>query len=205
MEFLYIYFENYYFSDKKEEKDRIFNEFVDIFWKSTKNFKKYKTNLGWKCKLMNRDDESQTFLGDYVNYLYGKYCCKETWINHDKLDYDYKKFKTVINYYFKKIFNNYIPISIYEENMGNHNVFSDNDLLGDDGYVVKYVTNSLRGYFYNRIKKHMSGKYIECECGAKALRNSNRQMMCKDCSRAKELERQRKKWHKYKNKYTNTT
>lgn len=204
-ESLYIYFEKYYFSNKKEEKDNIFKEFVDIFWKSTPNFKKYETSTGWKCKLMNRDDDAQLFLKDYINYLYGKYCCRETWINHDKFDYDYKRFRVVIDYYLKRIFDNYLPIDVYEEKMGKNILSGNHDLFGDDGHVVKYVTNSLRGYFYNRIKKHLSGKYIECVCGAQSLRTSNRQVMCKDCSKKKELERQRIKWNKYKNKYRNAT
>lgn len=201
LEPLYIYFENYYFSEKNEEKDAIFEKFSDIFWKSTPNFKKYKTKYGWSCRLMTVEDEPETFLRNYINYLFAKYCCKETWPNHSKFEYDYKKFKIVVNYYLRKIFNNYIPVNIYEKNNGGKIQISVNDLYGEDGYVVKYVTNSLRGYFLNRIKRHLTGKYIECSCGEQVLKNSNNQVMCKRCGKEKELKRQREKWRKNKEKY----
>lgn len=204
LDYLYIYFENYYFSEKESEKLEIFNDFIDIFWKSTPNFKKYKTKYGWSCRLMSIEDDPDKFLRYYINYLFGKYCCKEMWVRHNKFDYDYKRFKVVVNYYLKKIFNNYIPISIYESNSESGLNVSMNDLYGEDGYVVTYVINSLRGYFINRIKRYLSGKYIECKCGAQVLKKSNRQSMCEKCWKEKEKEIKRSCWEKNKEKYRNT-
>jgi len=152
------------------------------------------------------DDACDVFLRTYVNNLYGKYCCKDVWINSAKFEsMDYTHFKKIVNLYLKRIFKNYVPPDVYEEKHPVTEIKSIYDGWGEDSYVVTYIIRSLKGYFLNRMVKYNSGKYIECKCGEMTLKNSNRQSMCEKCCKEKELERQRVKWHKYKHNYRSAT
>ncbi len=59
---------------------------------------------------------------------------------------------------------------------------------------------------YKLYKAYKDGKLIKCAgCGISTIRNSNRQEFCEQCWKEKELERQRVKWHKYKENYRSAT
>jgi hypothetical protein len=148
------------------------------------------------------DDACDVFLRTYVNNLYGKYCCKDVWINSAKFEsMDYTHFKRIVNLYLKRIFKNYIPPDVYEQKHPVTEIKSIYDGWGEDSYVVTYIIRSLKGYFLNRMVKYNSGKYIECKCGEMTLKNSNRQSMCEKCfskKRKDDINENAKKYYKNK-------
>ena len=126
-----------------------------------------------------------------------------------KIKMKWSDYKKLVNSFIEKIFNNYMTIEEYEEKYG-WDIRIDIDGWSEDNYIIKYFCKSLTGYFRNYIRKFRGFKYndkiIHCiQCGIPIKQTSNRRKYCKNCWKEKELERQRKKWHKYKNKYRPAT
>jgi hypothetical protein len=71
---------------------------------------------------------------------------------------------------------------------------------------IAITISDFRNFVYEYLKYFNPEKYIQCaECNKLIKTTNNRQMYCSDCWTEKERERKRNVWHKYKDKYKNTS
>lgn len=186
MEFLYEYFDRYYYSDDENEKEQIFEDFFDELWKSPPKFRKIPIKNGFTCRNANRTDSSPVFLKSYINRLYAKYCCSDTMVDIKKMDYTYAYFHKMIKIYIRRMFKNYIPSSEYERLHPSEEIDAFYDGWGDDSYVCSYVCRSLKGYMDNRRKRYYHPeKYKDCECGEQIKKKTpnSRIKYCEKCAK----------------------
>lgn len=122
-----------------------------------------------------------------------------------KIDMKWSEYKSLINTYIERLFNNYIPPHDYEEEYGWEMKVSV-DGWSEDNYIIKYFCKSLSGYMRNYVAslqpKERKKKYC-LTCGVEIESNSNRQKYCNECSFEREKARKRRVWHSIKHKYKN--
>lgn len=185
MDFIYEYFDAYYYSEDEAEKEKVVEDFIDKFWKSKPKYAKEMGKNGLYVRSPKRKDSSFVFLKSYVNNLYAKYCDKDIMQKENKFDYNMKYFKKVINWYFRKIFKSYIPSEEYEKKNEKCTMDCFYDGMGDDSYVCSYICKRLKGFILNRRKRYYSPEwYGDCACGAqfKRSRKNSTKKYCKDCA-----------------------
>ncbi|MFJ3388780.1 hypothetical protein [Lysinibacillus sp. NPDC086135] len=120
-----------------------------------------------------------------------------------KISISFREYKSIINNYILRLFNNYKPPHEYEKLYG-WEITSYHNAWHEDNFIVKYFCKSLTGYMMNYMKSlkpkiEIIKKCNQCEVSYKP--NSNRQKYCNVCSAETERKRQLIKWHKNKNKY----
>ena len=121
------------------------------------------------------------------------------------MDIEWYKYKTLISPYFKRMFNNYIPLEKFE----NKNVLTlDIDMWNEDNFAVAYLCKGLDGYmkmyqkqYYGLYNLNSKSRftYDRCECGRLYKKNSNRQKYCIHC----QVEKQRLQSKQYQRKIRN--
>lgn len=110
-----------------------------------------------------------------------------------KLNIKWKDYKKLINTYFERMFNNYIPPHEYELQHGwemNVNV----DGWNEDNYIIKYFCKSLTGYLRNYVRdsKPKEVKKKNCSvCNTAFIYSSNKRIYCDKCKRDKQLQWQK--------------
>lgn len=110
-----------------------------------------------------------------------------------KIKLSWNEYKTVIEGFLRKIFDNCKPIEEYEdENLTNKYIY---EFASEDNSYISYFCNNLDFYMLNYQKKHYglkrgrNKKYKRCkECGALIEITSNRVLYCKECKHKKQLE-----------------
>lgn len=185
MDFIYGYFDAYYYSEDEAEKEKIVKSFIDKFWKSNPRYAKEKRKNGLCVRKPKRKDTGFVFLKSYVNNLYAKHCDKDMMKNNKKFDYDMKYFKNVINWYFKKIFKKYIPSEVYGKIKDENTIDYCYDGMGDDSYACSYICKKLKWFIANRMRNYEKKEwYGDCACGAqfKRSRKNSTKKYCKDCA-----------------------
>jgi hypothetical protein len=121
-----------------------------------------------------------------------------------KMNISWNEYKKLIAPYFKRMFDNFIPLEKFEDKT---KITLDIDLWTEDNFAVAYLCKGLDGYMrmyqkkYYNIPEHK--KYGRCECGkmfAIINKNDYSSIYCDECKEKKRLE----KYKKY-NKKRNTT
>jgi hypothetical protein len=121
-----------------------------------------------------------------------------------KIQISWSEYKTLINSYIVKIFNNYKTIDEYEEIHGWEKRVDA--IWNEDNYIIRYFNRSLHGYIMMHIRdskpKEEILKYCEI-CDIQLEVTSNRKKWCTICWNDKEKERKKRVWHSIKHKYKN--
>jgi len=110
-----------------------------------------------------------------------------------------KKYISVVNNYKQAAITKLRHISIYKRLYFQVNIKPCNNVI----YVIRNFDN-LMSDFAKCMKLIDGGTYCAI-CGMPIKQTSNRRKYCSSCWKDKELERQRIKWHKYKNRYRPAT
>ena len=108
-----------------------------------------------------------------------------------KLKMSWQEYKAECEKYFRRMFDNYINIDTYEDNMS-INVHSG--FWNEDNFCISYFCKSLDGYFRNYQKKYYglyvpSSKNNKCifkrckQCGALIKAKGNKKMYCDACAK----------------------
>jgi len=131
--------------------------------------------------------------------------------NHVKIYYDRKNSIKVLNklinskyieivnkYKISKIVNTY-SVSLYQRRYFKVNIKSCNNII----YTITNFDNLMSDFA--KCMKLVTGNTYCAICGVPIKQTSNRRKYCSSCWKDKELERQRIKWHKYKNRYRPAT
>lgn len=125
-----------------------------------------------------------------------------------KMDLSWDEYKSVIEGFFIKIFNNARKIEEYEDETKIVNMY---DFINEDNFYIKYfckyLENEMKQYqkkyygLYNPCKrvKENGYKIKRCECCGKLIKkNGNKKKYCNECGNQKERERKRKIAYKYR-------
>lgn len=186
MEMLYEYFDKYYYSETKEEKEKIAEDFFERLWKNRPIYKRISMKDGYTCQRPDRKDDSFTFLKKYINFMYGKYCDEDVLKKYKKMSYSKEYFKAISRYYTKRIFSTYIPSEEYEKLHPRDEIDSFYDGFGDDSYVCAYFCKRFNGMMFNRrLRYYKTGWYGDCECGAQFKKNriNSAKKYCEACAK----------------------
>lgn len=113
-----------------------------------------------------------------------------------KMNIEWNTYKTLITPYFKRMFNNYIPLEKFEDK----NLLTlDIDTWNEDNFAVAYLCKGLDGYMRMYIKQYFGVRqhknYSYClSCGKLFEKHNNKHKYCTICSKEKiqEYDRQRK-------------
>lgn len=137
-------------------------------------------------------------------------------IAKEKMNLSWNEYKKLVEKYFRKMFDNFIPLDDYEKE--NEMVLSI-DTWCEDNYCIKYFCKGLNGYFKNYQKEYY-GLYVpsvgkdnstfkRCKsCSRLFKQNAHNQINCKDCQKElrtiyyrenKRKQREKKVVHKLKN------
>lgn len=118
-------------------------------------------------------------------------CVKEKYAKH-KMDIQWNDYKKLITPYFKRMFDNFVPLEIYEDK--NH-LTIDIDIWNEDNFAVAYLCKGLDGYMrnyqkeYYGVNKHKRLKRcIDCGCLFEVNNKANNRKRCNIC---KKTERKR--------------
>jgi hypothetical protein len=121
-----------------------------------------------------------------------------------KMDISWNDYKKLIEGFFVKMFNNYIPLEEYEDKS---KIVLDIDIWTEDNFIISYFCKSLNGYMKNYQKefyglsRNRDSKLIRCnECGKLIEKNSNHQKYCNICRLHNDLEKTKNRVKKYRNK-----
>lgn len=128
--------------------------------------------------------------------------------------YDYKKFEVSIEDLYRlcklninsktklELLQSLTAKELIDINMGSKRWVKFADKKGESVITIKILDD----FIYELMKCLDENKYSNCETCSKAIKlTSNRKKYCDECWKEKELERQRDKWHKNKNKYRSAT
>jgi len=88
-----------------------------------------------------------------------------------KINLSWNDYKTLINGYIRKCFENYIPLEHYENKL-----VTDIDFLTEENYAVRYISKSIRGYVYNYAKEHLG-------IPRKSSKDKRRYKVCEVCGK----------------------
>jgi hypothetical protein len=132
---------------------------------------------------------------DDAQKLYEKY-------GKQKMKISWNEYKSLINGWLRKIFNNYIP---FEDNENEAITVLPTALWSEDNYAVKYVCTSLSGYMKNYQKKYYGVRehqeYGRCDnCGNLFEKHCRSHRYCVSCQKQKSLE----KYKRYNQKRVTT-
>lgn len=112
-----------------------------------------------------------------------------------KMNISWKDYKILIVPYFKRMFENFVPLEDFEDK--NH-LTIDINTWNEDNFAIAYLCKGLDGYMRNYQKKYYGvrqhKKYSYCiDCGSMFEKNNNKHKRCKDCStkRIREYDRNR--------------
>lgn len=186
MEFVYEYFDRYYYLDDEKEKEEIFEDFFLKLWEHAPKMRTFKRGDRYIFRGPKRDDDSFTFLKAYINYLYMYFCSPRVFTKAKKMNYDGDYYRKVIHHYIKDIFEKYLPSEIYAEENPGHISDTFYDSFGDDSYVCAYICQKLKFKMINRKANYFKeGWYGDCECGAqfRKKRINSSKKYCKDCAK----------------------
>lgn len=185
MDFVYEYFDKYYYSEDEEEKLRIIEDFFEKLWSHYPKLRTFKYKEEYTFRPPHRDDDSFTFLKAYINFLYMKHCSDRVMLRYKKVEYDVDYYRKIIFVYMKKIFKSYMPSEIYYQKNEVTSIDNYYDGFGDDSYVCSYICKKLKGYMKNRVANYYkTGWYGDCECGAqfRKKRINSAKKRCDDCA-----------------------
>jgi DNA-directed RNA polymerase subunit RPC12/RpoP len=122
--------------------------------------------------------------------------------NKQKLNITWNEYKKIIVPYFKRMFNNFIPLEKYEDKS---KITLDIDTWSEDNFVIAYLCKGLDGYMRNYQKEYYNlpshGNYKRCvDCGDLYISKDKayRQIRCNKCK--KKYDRILRMKNYYKNK-----
>lgn len=145
-----------------------------------------------------------TMIIDESIYKSNKY---KEYYQKQKMDLSWDEYKSIIEGFFNKIFDNCILIEDYEtKHLTNQYIY---ELATEDNFYIRYICDSLESYMRNYQKKYyglyvpsytkQNKKYGRCkECGDLIEKTGNKKMYCDKCATNKERERKRKIAYKYR-------
>jgi succinate dehydrogenase flavin-adding protein (antitoxin of CptAB toxin-antitoxin module) len=164
-------------------------EYMDLLKKPKQMYYRWKNGEEFDPESLKDCIENILEQSVKVKEKYSKQKMKITWN-------DYKK---IITPYFKRMFDNFIPLEQYEDKTV---LTLTTDLWCEDNYCIAYLCKGLDGYMrdyqkqYYGIKKQRNMKLSRCGCGNMFIKNNNKHKYCPSCKKLKTLE----KHIKYNNK-----
>jgi hypothetical protein len=117
-----------------------------------------------------------------------------------KMDIKWDEYKKLIVSFFKRMFENFIPLEDYENK---NELTLDIDMWNEDNFAVAYLCKGLDGYMkmyqkkYYNISEHKT--YDRCECGNMFVKTGKNHKYCPECKKRKQLEWQRNSMKKLRN------
>lgn len=110
-------------------------------------------------------------------------------LSKQKIDITWSEYKNIITPFFKRMFDNFIPLEDYEDK---NKLTIDIDMWNEDNFAISYLCKGLVGYMRN-YQKNYYGLYIpssrinkvlnRCDCGGIFFQNKkNNKFKCDKCS-----------------------
>jgi len=102
-----------------------------------------------------------------------------------KMNISWSEYKKLIEGFFVKIFNNYVPLEEYEDKS---KIVLNIDIWTEDNFIISYFSKSLNGYMkdyqkeYYNIKKCRNIKLERCVCGKLFEQTNGKRKVCPDCA-----------------------
>lgn len=122
-----------------------------------------------------------------------------------KIKLKWSEYKSLVNTYIERLFNNFIPLHEYEQIHG-WEMKVDIDGWNEDNYIIKYFNRSLTGYLRNYMKSLQPKeiKFKQCNhCGTDFEVLSRNKKYCEPCLKQATKERRRINNQRYYKKFKN--
>jgi hypothetical protein len=148
---------------------------MDLLKKPKQMYYRWKNGEEFDPELLTCNIENILEQSVKVKEKYSKQKMKITW----------NEYKKIISPYFKRMFDNFIPLEQYE----NKTVLTiTTDLWCEDNYCIAYLCKGLDGYMrnyqkeYYGVNKHKNIKRcIDCGCLYEAKKKANNRLRCPVC------------------------
>ena len=123
-----------------------------------------------------------------------------------KMNIEWYKYKTLIVPYFKRMFENYIPLEKFEDKT---HLTIDINTWNEDNFAVAYLCKGLDGYMrdyqkeYYGVKKRRNSNLVYCDCGNLYDKKTNNQKKCLVCQDKINKEKSNERVKNFRNKPCN--
>lgn len=104
-------------------------------------------------------------------------------LSKQKMDISWSEYKKIIAPFFRRMFENFIPLEKYEDKT---NLTLHIDMWNEDNFAISYLCKGLAGYMKNYQKEYYNlprnKKYQYCKCGGLFVQNKkNNKFKCDKC------------------------
>lgn len=145
-------------------------------------------------------------LTDYIESILEKAEQVKEKYKKQKMNISWNDYKKLIAPYFKRMFDNFIPLEKFEDK----NVLTlDIDLWTEDNFAVAYLCKGIDGYMRNYqkefygIKRNRNLNLVYCNCGRQYDKKTNNQKFCPTCQKEINKLKTNIRVHKFRNNLCN--
>lgn len=155
-------------------------EYMDLIKKPKQMYYRWKNGEEFDTNTLTSQIEEIMKQSEVVKEKYAK----------QKMDIEWYKYKTLITPYFKRMFENYIPLEDFEDKT---KLVINSESWNEDNFAIAYLCKGLDGYMRNYQKKYYrlprNKKYDYCECGGMFVQNDkNNKFKCDVCGNYQPME-----------------
>jgi hypothetical protein len=168
-------------------------EYMDLIKQPKQMY--YRWRSGEECDAATLTSSIENIL-EKADQVKEKYC-------KQKMNISWNDYKKLIVPYFKRMFDNFIPLDQFEDKS---KFILDTDLWTEDNFAVSYLCKGLDGYMRNYQKEYYgiargrNMNLVYCECGRRYNKKTNNQKYCPTCQKKIQQEKTNIRVKKYRNK-----
>jgi len=149
-------------------------EYIDLIKKPKQMYYRWKNGEEFDITTILSQIEEIIQQSEVVKEKYAK----------QKMGIEWNEYKTLIVSYFKRMFENYIPLEDFEDKT---KLVINSESWNEDNFTIAYLCKGLDGYMRNYQKKYYelprNKKYDYCECGCMFVQSKkNNRLKCDKCS-----------------------
>ena len=148
-------------------------EYMDLIKKPKQMYYRWKNGEEFDTNTLTSQIEEIMKQSEVVKEKYAK----------QKMDIEWTEYKTLIAPYFKRMFNNYIPLEDFEDKT---KLVINSESWNEDNFAIAYLCKGLDGYMrmyqkkYYNVPEHKT--YRRCECGGMFVQSKkNNRFKCDKC------------------------
>lgn len=148
-------------------------EYMDLIKKPKQMYYRWKNGEEFDTATLPSQIEEIIQQSEVVKEKYAK----------QKMNIAWTEYKTLIAPYFKRMFNNYIPLEDFEDKT---KLVINSEFWNEDNFAIAYLCKGLDGYMRNYQKKYYNipehKTYGRCECGGMFVQSKkNNRFKCDKC------------------------
>lgn len=167
-------------------------EYMDLIKKPKQMYYRWKNGEEFDATTLPSQIEEILKESELVKEKYAK----------QKMNIAWTEYKTLIVGYFRRMFENYIPLEDFEDKT---KITLDIDTWNEDNFAVAYLCKGLDGYMRNYQKEYFKvrqhKKYTYCViCGVMIEKTNNKIKYCKNCAKLVDNKMALKRIAKIRNK-----